>query len=266
MQRPVDILIFSDLDGTLLDHDSYSWAPAGDVLSYMRENGIGLVLATSKTMAEVAPIRAGIGFPEYPAIVENGGGLLETETSDRLGLGTYRQIRTLLKGLSGGSAFVGFGDMTAAEVADVTGLERSAAVAAKTRAFSEPGLWTGRPEDLAQFEQEAARAGLALRRGGRFLTASFGATKADQMDIVIRRYRPRMTIALGDAPNDVEMLEKADHGVIVANGTTPDLAPLPGEATGRITRTSLAGPAGWAKAVGALLKDHALIKDTRTHG
>jgi len=58
-----------------------------------------------------------------------------------------------------------------------------------------------------------------------------------------------VTLALGDAPNDVEMLEAADHGVIVRNDDGPGLPPLAGETTGRITRTELAGPAGWNIAV-----------------
>ena len=59
----------------------------------------------------------------------------------------------------------------------------------------------------------------------------------------------RHTLALGDAPNDIEMLQAADFGVIIANPHRNPLPPMPGEGTGRITRTTLAGPAGWNTAV-----------------
>lgn len=262
--HPPDILVFSDLDGTLLDHHTYSWAPAKDVLSRMRRSSVGLILATSKTQAEVAPIRAEIGFADFPAIVENGGGILEPEAAEHRPGNQYAAIRVLLRGLPQG--FVGFGDMSVQDVAEITGLSVKVAARAKQRLFSEPGIWTGTPEGLAAFERSAAQAGLAMRRGGRFLSVSFGGTKADQMDMLIRRYKPKVTIALGDAPNDIEMLERADHGVIVANETTPDLEPLPGEATGCITRTGRAGPAGWAEAVTAFLNEHTPIGDIRTHG
>lgn len=258
--RP-DILIFSDLDGTLLDHHSYSWAPAAPALARMRAGGVGLVLASSKTAAEMAPLRAEMGFGDYPAIVENGGGLLPPE-GQALGAderARYGALRAALAALPPG--FAGFGDMSAQEVAEVTGLSEAGAALAKQRAFSEPGLWSGAPEALAAFEAGAARAGLTLRRGGRFLTASFGGTKAQQMARLRQEMRPRLTLALGDAPNDIEMLEQADFGVIIANDDAPALASLPGEAAGRITRTARPGPEGWAEAVSAFLTEHAPSED-----
>ena len=62
---------------------------------------------------------------------------------------------------------------------------------------------------------------------------------------IIARYHPHHTVALGDAPNDVEMLEAADFGVIIANPHRDPLLPLEGEQNGRIIRTTLAGPEGW---------------------
>jgi mannosyl-3-phosphoglycerate phosphatase len=86
------------------------------------------------------------------------------------------------------------------------------------------------------------------------------------MSEIVNRYNPSFTIALGDAPNDVEMLEAADLGVIVAN---PDGKPIPrldGETKGRIIRTKEPGPAGWADAVLRLLADYERTKDVSLHG
>ena len=66
-----------------------------------------------------------------------------------------------------------------------------------------------------------------------------------------------MTLALGDAPNDIEMIEAADFGVIVANPAHEPLAELQGEALGRIRRTRAIGPAGWNEAVLAILTEAA---------
>ena len=49
-------LIFSDLDGTLLDHDSYTFGAAQCALRAVRERSIPLILATSKTLAETVRI------------------------------------------------------------------------------------------------------------------------------------------------------------------------------------------------------------------
>ncbi|MHA6265145.1 HAD-IIB family hydrolase [Arenibacterium sp. CAU 1754] len=264
MTKIPGILVFSDLDGTLLGHDDYSWRPAAAALARLRDIGAGVILATSKTAAEVAPIRQAIGFADWPAIVENGAGLLEAGQTSDLGPAQYNEIRDLLRSLPVG--FRGFGDMTAQEVADVTGLSLDAARNAKARQFTEPGLWTGPEPELNGFLDAARRAGLHARRGGRFLTLSFGGTKADQMDALIKRFRPGMTIALGDAPNDVEMLEKADFAVIVANSSARALPHLPGEVAGRILRTRLEGPRGWADAMTTFLNRNTPAEDASKHG
>ena len=69
------VIVFTDLDGTLLDHESYGYAPALPLLSRLRAAGIPLILASSKTAAEIAPLRADLGFADCPAIVENGAGI-----------------------------------------------------------------------------------------------------------------------------------------------------------------------------------------------
>jgi mannosyl-3-phosphoglycerate phosphatase len=85
------------------------------------------------------------------------------------------------------------------------------------------------------------------------LTLSFGRTKADAMTQVIHALKPDLTLALGDAPNDVEMLEQADLGVIVANPHHASLPLLAGERDGRIIRTRDPGPVGWNIAVNEIL-------------
>src|SRR4030042_950735 len=72
------ILVFTDLDGTLLDHRTYSFEPARPALRIMRESDIPLIICTSKTRAEVQEIRAALGNID-PFIVENGGAIFVPE-------------------------------------------------------------------------------------------------------------------------------------------------------------------------------------------
>ena len=65
------LAIFTDLDGTLLDHDTYEWSPARPMLDRIREEGWPLVFVTSKTRAEVEGLRTEMEVDE-PFIVENG--------------------------------------------------------------------------------------------------------------------------------------------------------------------------------------------------
>lgn len=252
---PPDLAIFTDLDGTLLDHESYDAAPARPLLDRLSGAGVPVVIASSKTAAEIAPIRRALGLDRWPAIFENGAGVLgpgdaapRTRAARARILAALERIPQDLR-----ARFRGFAEMSAADVAASTGLAPEDAARARERTHTEPGLWRGTDAERAAFLDALSAEGVSGREGGRFLTLSLGGTKADRMAEIAGRLGAATTVALGDAPNDIEMLEAADHGIVVAN---PHRAPLPeleGERQGRITRTAKAGPAGWAEGVEALL-------------
>ena len=66
-------IIFSDLDGTLLDHDSYSFKPALEALAKVKELAVPLVLCSSKTKAEMLVWQERHGI-SGPFKAEKGGG------------------------------------------------------------------------------------------------------------------------------------------------------------------------------------------------
>ncbi|WP_353471800.1 HAD-IIB family hydrolase [Salipiger sp. H15] len=249
------LAVFTDLDGTLLDHGSYSHAAARPALEALRQRRIPLILASSKTAAEIAPLQAELGLGDWPAIVENG--------ADRVRPGdlakdapVYDRLRAALAELPDhASHFRGFGDMDVAEVARITGLSLDGAALARKRRFTEPGLWSGSETGQDAFLAALAGKGIHARKGGRFLTLSFGGTKAQQMAAIMAELGCETSLALGDAPNDIEMIEAADHGVIIRNDHGTPIPPLPGEATGRIRRSALPGPDGWNAAILDLLAD-----------
>ncbi len=251
-----NLLVFTDLDGTLIDHDSYAWTAAKPALAALTELKAGIVMASSKTAAEISHLRKELGLEAWPAIVENGSGLLQAHGTPDEDTTEYLQIRTILSGLSDDlrHCYRGFGDMDVACVSEITGLPEEAACRAKQRAFSEPGLWEGSDQNKETFLAALADNGVMAREGGRFLTLSFGKTKADQMADLIAAYEPTYTVALGDAPNDVEMLETAYFGIIVANPHRPSLPPLAGEKSGHVTRTTAPGPEGWNTAMLELIE------------
>ncbi len=261
------LIVFSDLDGTLLDHRNYSHNAAAPALEALRRGGHCLVLASSKTAAELTGLRAELGFAHCPAITENGAGLLPGDDGTlrarpAAGRVTDRdRILTAIAELPGDLRrdFSGFSDWSAAEIARRTGLAPRDAEKAAMREFSEPGIWCGSVADFDRFAAELAAKGICIQQGGRFTTLSFGATKADRMDEILRHYRAAepalIAMALGDAPNDVAMLERADRGFVVRNDAHCGVPKLAGERSGRIRRTEQEGPAGWNAAVLSILQE-----------
>jgi mannosyl-3-phosphoglycerate phosphatase len=253
------LVVFTDLDGTLLDHRTYSHAAAGEALAALKSRGVPLVLASSKTASEIAPLRAELGFAHCEAIVENGAGILEAHQT---GDGSDEDHRRLLDALAGlppalRSCFEGFSDWSDEEVAGRTGLPLDQARKAKQRQFSEPGLWTGGEADRDRFQALLKKRGITALQGGRFMTLSLGGDKAQRMiEIIARHSRPgrkAFAVALGDAGNDIKMLETADIGVIIPNSGHGGIGRLAGEASGRIVRETAEGPAGWNHAVLGIL-------------
>jgi mannosyl-3-phosphoglycerate phosphatase len=243
--RTPPLLVFTDLDGTLLDHATYDWSPARPALERLAAIGAVVIPATSKTRAETAPLMAALGL-SGPAIVENGAGLAGLPGPAPC----IARIRAALDALPAAlrAQFRGFGDCTPDDVAALTGLAPDAAARAYAREFSEPGLWAGDADGLAAFEAALAPHGLTLRRGGRFLHVLPGADKAARMAEIRAGHPPCPTVALGDAPNDAEMLVAADIAIIIPNPSGP--APFaPGAAPAHARIAPAPGPAGWNAAM-----------------
>ncbi|WP_176086594.1 HAD-IIB family hydrolase [Martelella sp. HB161492] len=242
-------LVFSDLDGTLLDHETYDFAPALPALQRLKALDIPLILASSKTEAEMRPIAAELGC-DGPMIVENGAGIAGSDPGHDVS--TYRRLRQCLDQMPKDlrARFQGFGDWSVEQVAERTGMTQEKAALARSRAFSEPGLWSGSDTEKAAFEAILGENDFQAVKGGRFYTLMPKTSKAERMAEIKAAYQrmsagPVITIALGDAPNDLAMIEAADHGVIIAN---PAHAPLPEterERDGFIQRSEKTGPAGW---------------------
>jgi mannosyl-3-phosphoglycerate phosphatase len=68
------VIIFTDLDGTLLDYDTYSFEKALPALQLLRERDIPLIISSSKTAKEVVFYREQLEN-DHPFISENGGGI-----------------------------------------------------------------------------------------------------------------------------------------------------------------------------------------------
>jgi mannosyl-3-phosphoglycerate phosphatase len=217
-------IIFTDLDGTLLNHHNYEYKVVEPLIALLQARGVPVILNSSKTVAELELWHERLRL-ETPIIAENGGVIeyrLNGQKHKHLIGRPYEEIRSFIKHLRKvhGWQFEGFGDWTVAEVMNKTGLKTAEAVKAKAREVSEPILWLDEQAKLAEFEAALAEEGLKLMAGGRFYHVMAGHDKADAMrellaDSVLHIKAPYRVIALGDSRNDLAMLQAADVPVLL---------------------------------------------------
>jgi len=258
-----NLIIFSDLDGTLLDHHTYRWDAAIPALKMLEEHEIPVIICTSKTAAEVAQLHRELALTT-PYIVENGAGIIlpgttpgQPESAHFFGR-NYPDLIDLVHRLrkDKGYRFTGFADFTTAEVMAETGLGPESAPLAKQRLFSEPIRWEDTAEALKRFRRDLAARKLQLLRGGRFYhILDRTADKGTAVHWLTKYYRERFpgqswfSIALGDGPNDRAMMEAADLAVIIPSQS--GVAPEP--RCGKILHAKEPGPAGWNRAIHDIL-------------
>ncbi len=270
------VIIFTDLDGTLLDYDTYSFERALPALQLLRERDIPLIICSSKTAKEIAFYREKLKN-DHPFISENGGGIyiprnyfkteiqsasggLKSEITEegrylviRVGA-RYADLRKALEALrKEGFSVRGFGDMTVQELAETAHMNLAEAGFAKERDFDEPFTFEGTEEETRRLFKAITARGFHYTKGKFFHilgNSDKGKAIAVLIDLYAREFSEMTTVALGDSPNDIPMLELVDCPIIVQrpNGTYAVSRDIP-----NLIRIDGIGSAGWNKAIFELL-------------
>lgn len=263
-------IVFTDLDGTLLDRNTYAFDKTLPYLEGLKNRGVPVVFCSAKTRAEQEIYRKISGIRD-PFIVENGNAVFiednyfdfryphdqEREGYWVLEYGvSYQLIREALQGVRSaiGVDFVGYGDLSTVEVASATGLEIKEAELAKRREYEETITTQFEALDLEKLQQALHSRGLRFTRGGRFFSVSSHTDKGravQSLSMLFRRaYGSIITIGIGDSWNDVSMLSLVDIAFLVQQpGETWEEIDLD-----RVIKVDGVGPLGWVNIAKHLLE------------
>ncbi|MDH7511648.1 MAG: mannosyl-3-phosphoglycerate phosphatase [Clostridiales bacterium] len=260
-----NIVVFTDLDGTLLDHTTYRFDAALPALRLLKKKNIPLILCSSKTAAEIERLRKQLRL-RHPFISENGGGIFvprgyfdqdfvhDKKTPDYaiIELGApYSELRAFLNRLQKRfpDTIQGFGDLETEEVARLCGLSVEEARLAKQREHDEPFLLhEARLE--AEIVREARAHGIQVTKGGRFYHLIGGNDKGRAVSILTDLFRQERgettTVGIGDSLNDLAMLAAVDYPVLVKK---PDHTYDPSVSLPNLILASSPGPEGFCEAI-----------------
>lgn len=282
MKRFSHWLIMTDLDGTLLDHHSYSAAPAGEALSILAKLNIPCIFNTSKTFTETVQLRRQLNNLS-PFSCENGSALFVAKKTQKtaaeatltpaesadisadynteiLGSRYSDLLKVLHQARMAGFKFRSFNDMPVNEVTAITGLSEQDAYMAKQRLASEPLLWQDQEQRLTEFRQLIEKNHCQLIKGGRFYHLMGNTDKSSAINFFRNYYSECYqtspheigVVALGDGENDRKMLEASDYPIVIPAANN---APLSITHPHAITADH-PGPAGWNQAIKAFIQTH----------
>lgn len=265
-------LIFSDLDGSLLDHDSYCHKAADSMLQRLEEDSIPVILTTSKTRSEVESLRLQLNN-SHPFIVENGAAVfipkdyfdqpidgcelvgdywVKSFSSSRdYWLALLQQAKAIFP-----HSFSHFAAMKEEVIAQMTGLTLVQAQQANQREYGEPISWLGVDSGKQEFIHWLEDQGGHVLQGGRFLHLSGSCDKGQALQWLAQLYQqqvagqPMTTVAIGDSGNDVAMLEQADLALIIRSPVHS--APKLSRQRGYFISQEF-GPRGWASGLEKIL-------------
>jgi len=262
------IIVFTDLDGTLLD-EHYSFEPAVEAVEKLKSKGVPIIICTSKTLPEVLHYREALSIKD-PFIVENGGAIFiekdyylkpsgNFKENDRFyivefGTPYEKLIEALKKIQEKGYKLKGFYEMSPEEISDVTGLSLQQSIWAKQRQYDEVIIYNDSKEKLEKLKEELQQMGLSYT-AGKFHHIKGNYNKATAVNTLKKLYseyfKDLYTVALGDSRNDLEMLSEADMAVVIRHYNGAYDESLLHIKNAYYTRKP--GPEGWAEAIEHLL-------------
>jgi mannosyl-3-phosphoglycerate phosphatase len=270
------LVIFTDLDGTLLDRNTYSFERAQPALDLIKQKDVPLVLSSSKTRKEIDSYRKELENG-HPFISENGGAVFvpkdyfsfrfpydrETDRFFVLELGIfYPRIIEVLDSIKKetGIPIRGFSDLNEKEISSLCALDLKNAEWAKQREYDEPFIIEGGEKEIEIVRRKIEEKGMTYTWGGRFHHLLGKNDKGKAVEILKEFYENQFfsifTVGIGDSLNDLPMLSVVDWPIFLEGEESISQEAL--SAIQNCTMIHGTGPEAWSEVILSIVKSPSL--------
>ncbi|MBD1162441.1 HAD-IIB family hydrolase [Pelagibacterales bacterium SAG-MED12] len=223
------VVIFTDLDGSLLHRDTFKFDSIKDYIKRLINSGIIIIPNSSKTEKEIEKFNEELGV-ELPYISENGSAihglkLINQNFPNEIILS--RKKEELLKIFKEKTPeklidkCVQISELSKKEQEKIFGQKNDKLKDALQRKYTLPFLFNGNNSEKNKLLKVLSYNSLSLQEGGRVLNLCDNINKIKSMNRVIKILKKTedkiKTIAVGDNYNDMEMLKNSDIPCLVFN-------------------------------------------------
>ncbi len=224
------ILIFTDLDGSLLDKETFKFDVIKDYLKELISSGILIIPNSSKTESELLDFNKQYNF-DFSFISENGSsiyGLNKIDQSLPQRVVISRSIDEIQKiydaniSLDLKNKITPILELEIDEQQKIFGLPLNKLSLATKRMHSIPIQFRGTETEKNNFIKNIGEIGLTAQSGGRIINICDNTNKSKAMSKAVKLIRKKLgneciTIGVGDNENDIEMLKQTDYPCLVKN-------------------------------------------------
>jgi mannosyl-3-phosphoglycerate phosphatase len=229
LSKKFSLIIFTDLDGSLLHRDNFKFDEIKDYIKNLIDNGVIIIPNTSKTEKEIEEFIKELG-KELPFISENGSSihglnLINANFPNKIILS--RDKEELIKifdskvpdNLKAKCKFIS--EMNSKQQNNIFGLQGNNLKNALNRKYTIPFLFEGDNLEKNKLLKILKSSSLTMQEGGRVLNLGDKTDKVKSMNQVLKIYRKVenkiKVIGVGDNFNDLDMLRNCDIPCLVFN-------------------------------------------------
>ena len=252
------ILIFTDLDGSLLDKETFKFDVIKDYFKELVRNGIIIIPNSSKTEAELLDFNEQNNL-DLSFIADNGSSIhrlnkIHQNLPDKIIISrTKDEIRNIYEeniSLDFKNKITHILELEIEKQQKILELPLDKVKLAIKRDHSLPIKFNGTEIEKNEFTKILKNSGLTIQTGGRIMNVCDNVNKSIAMSKALQLIRKQLddeiiTIGVGDNENDIEMIKQTNYPCLVKNDNfNSSLINID-----NLIKSSQLSPLGWADVI-----------------